>query len=247
MPDREINVTIYGTTDYDQFHLIDGQRDVTRESIEDLRKKIREYNRLEKEPIWVTKDGGIIDGQRRWTVAKEEGLELFYRIDENYTDKDYIYINIGRRNLSPIAYAKFWNARGLRDYKIYLEFREKFGLPHYATVRLLAPKGLRHNIRDAFAKGALEIQDLGRAYEVAQHIASLATYFEDGRINAPFCEAVADIYDKDFYDPERMLDKAARVKTAFQRRSLLRDNYRMLEDVYNHNVKAAENRVHFYA
>lgn len=82
---------IHVTQDYDKFKLFNYNRKITHK--QKLYKSIDKCNKLYVHPIIVTKDFEIIDGQHRWSYAKDRGVALYYITDENYETQDLISHN----------------------------------------------------------------------------------------------------------------------------------------------------------
>lgn len=75
------------TTDYTRFHFLDTNRPICDKHAKELARKMEIDFLLPYEPIVVTNEGGIMDGQHRFEAARMQGLPVFY-IEAEWGDKD---------------------------------------------------------------------------------------------------------------------------------------------------------------
>ena len=79
--------TIRKTNCYAMFHYIGDNRPVGTKHVKNLAKKMQQAFLLPFEPIIVTDEGGIIDGQHRFEAARSLGLPIYY-IETEWGDAD---------------------------------------------------------------------------------------------------------------------------------------------------------------
>lgn len=66
------------TQEYSRFHLLPGNRPVSRSLVKVIKASIGESNELDVHPIIVNEKGEIVDGQHRWTAAKELHIPFWF-------------------------------------------------------------------------------------------------------------------------------------------------------------------------
>ena len=64
------------TKDYGKFTFLTANRPIHRGHVNKLKKSLTEYGFLDSQPITVTPDFRIIDGQHRFIACKEMGLPV---------------------------------------------------------------------------------------------------------------------------------------------------------------------------
>jgi hypothetical protein len=110
MKNLQINGQLFKTKDYDQFTLIDYNRDIDKNHVKNLELKLQEYNDLHLTPFIVTPDLAIVDGQHRFIAARNLGLDVYYMIDENYDPKKMVMHNTTQKRWGNESFLKYWIA-----------------------------------------------------------------------------------------------------------------------------------------
>lgn len=82
--------TIYCTTDHNKFSLLKYNRKIDQNNVYNKKKAILRKNQLETNPIKVTKNMEVIDGQHRLQAAKELGLPIYYMIVDDFEPEDLV-------------------------------------------------------------------------------------------------------------------------------------------------------------
>lgn len=106
MEDNPIICQIHATKNYDMFKFLQGNRPI--QNACKLKENIELNNKLHLHPIIVNKDFEIIDGQHRWSIAKEKNLYIYYIIDESHGDLDLILHNSASKLWKLSDYAYFY-------------------------------------------------------------------------------------------------------------------------------------------
>ena len=112
------NIKIYKTKDYDKFKFLDHNRKTTNNLV--LEECITCHNKLHLNPIIVSKDMEVIDGQHRLRIAKKNRLEVYYVIDQDPEIETVQKLNTGRKNWTLQDYLHHYVSLGIKDY-IFLE------------------------------------------------------------------------------------------------------------------------------
>lgn len=120
---------IYKTKDLNKFKTLDYNRVINEKHVNKLRILLEKDNQLEKFPICVTPAFEVIDGQHRLAAARELKLEVFYVIDEHFSESDLLSMNSNRLNWSMLDYINYWADRKGGDYLFLKEMIEGIDLP----------------------------------------------------------------------------------------------------------------------
>lgn len=70
------------TKNYENFTFLTANRPINRNHVNKIKKSLSEYGYLDSQPITVTADMKILDGQHRFIACKEMGLPIkFVQLD----------------------------------------------------------------------------------------------------------------------------------------------------------------------
>src|ERR1700733_4973703 len=75
--DKYVEIKVYVTTNYDQFILLPENRPVKGNIVAD---SIRKENLLFDNPILVTQNLEVLDGQHRLAFARDQQIPIYYKI-----------------------------------------------------------------------------------------------------------------------------------------------------------------------
>jgi len=85
---------IYETKNYDMFSLINGNRTIIKDRVKRLQKDIEAF--AQKNPILVTADKGVLDGQYRLTACKNLSIPVKYVVDDKIHSSDQNILDLIR-------------------------------------------------------------------------------------------------------------------------------------------------------
>jgi hypothetical protein len=85
---------IYETKNYDMFSLINGNRIIRKDRVKKLQKDIEAF--AQKNPILVTADKGVLDGQYRLTACKNLSIPVKYIVDDQIHSSDQNILDLIR-------------------------------------------------------------------------------------------------------------------------------------------------------
>jgi len=124
--DVESGVKILCTTNYDQFKMVNCNRQVKSRNIAMLRESIEKEDLLPYNPILVNENMEVLDGQTRLAVCKELGHEVYYIVKPSLTNTYNEYecvkdLNINQNSWDTYDYLNYWVNN---QSAIYLEFKE---------------------------------------------------------------------------------------------------------------------------
>lgn len=147
---------VLSTIDYGQFKIDKANRHLQAKHVKDLAMSIQTHNYMPYNPIMISQDGYIIDGQHRIAAARSLKIPVSYVVVPNTNLETVRLLNA---NLRPWALNDFVNCfiiLGNKDFKILRDFREKYLLP-ITTASYLLGKRLSGSINGG--KGAKYIKD----------------------------------------------------------------------------------------
>jgi hypothetical protein len=184
---------VYHTYDLIQFTLFKENRPIRPRAVSSMVKSIEELNLLKHSPMIVTSEGGIVDGQTRWSAVAEmqgkgarigiyytvldadvdpyEAMRMVNATSSPWTNADYLYHNYAR-DISPYR-------------EVYLKWVQKKheGL-HLSTAAVLEVYGIKkQRLKDGTPFEIEDIDDLHAALNEVQSIQTACAGFTE------ICEA----------------------------------------------------------
>ncbi len=129
---------IQKTKEYSQFKYLPGNRPLDKGHLKRLTKSIEKENHLNLHPIIVNSEYEIIDGQHRFSVAKELGLDLFYIQSEKVSSDHLIECNVNQKLFEVENYIDFFAIKEKKPEYIQLkDMLKSTGLKPKALLTLL--------------------------------------------------------------------------------------------------------------
>lgn len=128
------------STDYDKFKLLKYNRRVDVNHVAMLKKKILVSNELHTNPIHVTKNFEVINGQHRLTAARELGVPVYYEVVDPFDPSSILHSNYAKA-WSAEDYIHYYAEMGSDEHKKVIELCDKYGLPVSACLILLGHHG----------------------------------------------------------------------------------------------------------
>lgn len=220
------------TSNYNQFKLIEGNRNIDRGHLNRLITSITKRNLLAQNPIMVNEKMQVIDGQHRLKAAASLQVPIYYIVVNKLSLQDVQLLNHAMRAWKLEDFLKSFVTLELEEYKTFKDFIEKYDLPVSVGTKLLAPELSSHAGLEAFRSGNLEITNLAEAEKYGEWLTDIRKYAPGLYRATRFIEAVMMMFRLDNYDHERMKEKlimAGEVKPQISRHDYLRE----LERIYN--------------
>lgn len=246
MKDKEIG-NIYETKNYDKFVIYNWNRDISRSTLNKLHKSVIE-NGWRVEPIIVNEEYGIIDGQHRFTYAKENGLPVYYIVIKGLTKEDCQIMNAVRTNWVATDYIKFYAIQGNSNYSnlmildtTYADFN--LGVISYAIGNSLAGGGMTNKImRGEFVCSK---EDFENAIEVLDYLSNISYYIKQikGR-KTQLCQALIFCYRLEKTDTERLARKIIENCNTINPPVDMETALQEIERIYNYKLQK-ENQIYF--
>lgn len=115
--------------DFNKFQFIDKNRPLNAKHIEDLKQSIGKNGYLESQPITVTKDFRIVDGQHRFIACKEMGIPICYTVVNVHNPESVLIdINTTQRKWTVLDYVYYWARAGKEHYQCLLSLCKRYNL-----------------------------------------------------------------------------------------------------------------------
>jgi hypothetical protein len=240
-------ITVYQTTDYDLFAMIQGNRSLDLNKIRKIITDIENgINLLPYCPVLVhEKDGRlhIIDGQHRFAVSKKIKSPVYYILAENLSLYAIARMNSNTEKWKGAdfvqCYCELGNPHYLKLDKLLKQFP---GLAITTAINLLATghvqAGSVDSVNDKFQRGELQVLHEKTALKVLE----TAFLFDlPYRLDRVFMKALEKIIEANIYPLEEL---AERVKTyGLERQSHWRKYLTEMEEIVN---KGKHKRVTLY-
>ena len=231
----------------DNVHFIMGNRDVNRSSVNKLKESMEKWGVLTA--ITVTKYRKryfIVDGQHRFTAAKELGFIMPAIVVPKESLNVIIDLNTIQKNWSLQDYANFFSTNDDKElagqYTTLKEILETTGLNYTALIRIFSKKGL-----PAFKRGELELDDMEFGWKFIGHLAEMEEYVPFAK-HARFIDAYVKIVRNENYSHKRMMRKLKlnhkRGTYNMDARNKPNSFGKLMENIYNMNQ--SQNLVMFH-
>lgn len=125
---KTANQEVYYTDVYDNFKGVVGNRPISRAHVSALERSIKKRNLLSKNPILVTSDMKIIDGQHRLEAAKKLKVNIYYMIVDGGSLPDIQMLNSVMKSWNGYDYMYSYCELGSEDYKLLRRVVETHGI-----------------------------------------------------------------------------------------------------------------------
>jgi hypothetical protein len=238
--------TILSTRNYDIFKFLHNNRELARGHVEALRKAFEETGNLTRvQPILVNENMQIIDGQHRFTVAKELGEPIFYIVSPGLTVTDARSMNILHRNWTIDDFARSYADGGDSNYIRYLILLDTFNVSHTTLLSYINNEKKERQYSE-FRAGDFSFtsEQQDAAIDKLSKLTEILEFLPVGRDNH-FTLAYLQVLNVPDFNQKRMLTKAKRLGGQFKRYATIVDYLRALEELYNYQHTEA-NRVRLY-
>lgn len=120
---------IHNSKNYDSFHLIEGNREVSLSHVNKLICDVSFPKKFHTCPIVINDQGHIIDGQHRFMAAKELGLPIYFILDPSAQRTD-----IRDRNKNQMPWTAkdyiFFYSKHIKDYEYILDLKKNHKVPY---------------------------------------------------------------------------------------------------------------------
>ena len=157
---------IHETTDYDSFKKLPGQRDVVEKHVDEIVNSIEEYGWI-CDPIRVTENMEVFDGQHRLAALRRLGLPVEYLVIDGLSTANAVrIINNTQKKWMMRDYTNSFAETGEESYILMKDLVDKYQVPERIVMRA-AKKGSTTNNNYNFKNGkfTFEVEDYFAADE----------------------------------------------------------------------------------
>lgn len=229
---QSVVTPIYKTFDYDRFSFISGNRSVNACNYAKLEKSMLEEQLII--PICVNEKKEIIDGQHRYTVAKNNGLPVYYYVIDNYDIEAVKRANMVNRTWDKKDFLQLQVEYGKDSYIIFDYLINQYGISIQDLLKVFAHiqnKTLNMISKDFEAgkltdDGCEQVEDFLKALEDFNFFRYYTT--------KPFVAAFIRLYFNSLYQHDKMKERIRSRKSAFTKKTTV-DEYLVFltRDVYS--------------
>lgn len=225
------------TKDYSIFKDVTANREIIETHVRALMKSIEEKNLLYANPILVSKNMEVIDGQHRLEVAKRLNLDVYYIIAD-VTLNDISKLNSRQKNWRLIDYINFYTIEKRPDFVTFSKFMNKND--KFALVSLLALVNSR-NTRGTpdIKEGFIDIEDITNAEYIINVCNSINEEFvKDFVYDNAFSVALKTATKNQKFNMNIFKEKIRQAPREFVPCRNKKDYLQMIQDNYNHNLSS---------
>ena len=232
----KVNYKLVEIKPADKIGFITGNRTVNRSIVNKLKESMTRWGILTA--ITVTKYGNryfLVDGQHRYTAAKELGMVIPAIVVPKESLKVIIDLNTIQKNWSLNNYVDFFASNDdkvlAEPYKTLQNIYNTSGLNYTALCRIYSKGGMV-----SFKKGELELDNMEFAETFISYLVDILPYVSFAK-NARFIDAYIRIVKNENYSHRRMLKKLQvndKRKTFDMSGESKPNSYgKLMEDIYN--------------
>lgn len=241
---------VFQSTDYSQFRMIKGNRDLDMNKIKRILGEIeRGVNLLPYCPILVTEKNGkldIDDGQHRFAVSKKIKSPVYYIVAEDLSLYDIARMNSNQEKWKAKDFVNCYTELGNLHYKKLDEFMKLYPqVPVTTAVSLLERGRVHYNVGNRpgngytnnFQTGKFEVKHEEEAKRFLQKVAEFNVPF---KFNRQFMQAIEKVITADKYPVADLIERVNEEPEALQMHHDYKNYLVNLETIAN---KRMRNRV----
>ncbi len=237
-----VATAVYVTTNYQQFKFDFTNRPVNEDKLARLYDAIAAKNLLADNPILVSLDFVILDGQHRIKVAEALGVPIYYQFASDTSIDDVPGLNSKRSSWKLTDYLHSWCARGNEDYLLLRDFIKRYDWMLTSMAVDLCYFGDKLGIRQDIAEGRYKCNNLDFATKVANALLDFRTTgFEYWRSRV-FVYAVSNLIANAEYDHSRMMAKLRYNPQALRPAVTVDGYFDIFTNIYNYRTRE-DNRI----
>ncbi len=176
--EKDLDLCVYKTTDYDAFKKILGNREPNRNNINKIKTSM-EIEHL-KVPAIVNELGQVCDGQHRKEACKELGVPFYYIIIKGYRLKEVQAINANQKNWSDQDYLHSFIKRnehgeGFNDYVVFDDQLKSSNITSISSLLTVVTDGCTNKtVNDYFRHGRMKDINWGEVEKTTEELYSLS-------------------------------------------------------------------------
>ena len=220
------------TSKYSRFKFRASNRRINRSHLNSLKKSIKAENLLMWNPILVTRDGEVIDGQHRLEAAKVLHVPIFYIEVEGLAGDEIGMINTVRRSWNIRDYIHYHMEEGNENYR----WLERMIKGTYILVSPLLELTKKQHVDIKSGKFIMDVSErkifVKRLNHLEQYIAC-----DDNLKNARAMRAFIRLMKRGEFNHDHMIKKLMECTGKIEIFASNIDMMREIERIYNHRLK----------
>lgn len=237
--------TIQTTEEYTKFTFIKGNRRVDPRKVKRLKVSMRRINLCHVNPIIVSSNHAILDGQHRYIACVDLKLPIYYIVVDNLDLTVVAMINSNQDQWKWYDYLNTYCELNYHHYKVFKGFMRRYDLNFTVTMIMMYGE-FSHGLYDKFKDGGFSTSSISleRANEWASRVQALKdvyTFYKD----RGFILAVTTMWKHEDYDHEHFMNKVASAGGKVVKSGSRLDYLRQLEELYNWKARKGT-RVRFF-
>lgn len=223
-------IEILWTKDYDDFEFYDKNRQIDfKHADKKIQKSLIEQGLLKSHPMIVDGSLRIRDGQHRFIIAKQLGIEIPVLVVDDFDDSRMIAINNASKKWAVVYYIRYRSTGGDKNAQKLISVVEKYNVS-IGTVMRAANLGKPKN--DDYI--TMPIRDFSR-FEVENKIDKIMEIAEETGLHLErMYHGIIPIIEHKKYDHKRMIKKIVSQKDRIYKCNSIDSFKKMFEDVYNY-------------
>lgn len=222
---------VYQTSDYARFKLMEGNRPLNILHLSRLKESIAEKPLVT--PIVVNEDFLVVDGQHRLQALKELGLPVNYLVLEGYGLNEVHTLNQNAKTWKADDFLQSYCDLDMFDYKLYRQFKEKYGFGHYDNLWMLTGKHGDKSVAKDFMEGKFKVKNFKSACNAADKIVQLGSFYPNYKRRS-FVHCMLILFKNEQFDFDVLLHKLAKQPNAIKDAHSTEAYKEQIEKIYNH-------------
>ncbi len=224
---KEIN----NTTDYKLFKQIVSNRETDPAHVRKLIKSISRTNLLHLNPIIVTENMEVVDGQHRLEAAEILGVPVYYVVDGAVSKDTISQLNSVKKNWGILDYINYWTINKAPGFDKLSSFISEHPYIQTSTVlNLLSSDGSRNT--NALRDGQVNVDNYSEAQVLVGYLRDFRNMI-DHAFSRNFVLAFNQVVRTGKYDHVRMMQKLDTQSRSLVKCINVKQYVALLEEIYN--------------
>lgn len=239
--------TVQSSTNYGAFSFLNANRAVSERHVGAIKRSFEDNgNFTQAQPILVNEQLQIIDGQHRFTAARELGVPIFYTVVPGLGAKQAREMNLLHREWEAEDYLRAYANDGQRPYILFQELQGEYPGISLTTLITYVAGAQINGIHKKFRDGRLKLTatTMDKARRRLNRLVELRA-LTDAFKRQPMAMALLRVMATEYYKHSKMVRKVENQRSEIRAYQSMADNVRQLEDVFNKN-SARINHVRFF-
>lgn len=231
-----MSTTLKPRNDYRNFSFDESNRNLNEGHRERLYESMEDTYLLDLYPIVATSDGVIIDGQHRFSVARDMMIPFYAITGDGVTVRDIAEANSNTQKYDTSDALHVYSSMGLQQYQHMEGFLQEN--PHAKPLGIVR-RWFDENCTEAsFIDGSFSVVRPEYAMAVADHIADFLKVVPEYKWlpTSPYRDVIANLVLNPIYDHGRMLDRLSKIPSRLLRCKKISEAVPMLTHIYNYGL-----------